>query len=133
MLNLKSAETPAPSIVRIDAKLHGETVRDYAAATQRQKAAEAEGRAAKAAADALKGKLLALIGDAPAAICGNAVLTVKQTAGADAALTLKDGAKLAWSAVSGLTVGNQYVAASDVATIYGGRAGSVSLTCAGEV
>ena len=131
MLNLKPTEPRG--LVRLDKAEFGDTVRDYAAAAARQKVAEADARAAKQAADSLRGKLLLAMGDAPAAICGNAVLTVKQTAGAEAALTLKAGDKLAWSAVSGLTVGNRYVAADDIATIYGGRSGSTSLTCAGEV
>ena len=131
MLNLKPTEPRG--LVRLDKAEFGDTVRDYAAAAARQKAAEADARAAKQVADSLRGKLLLAMGDAPAAICGNAVLTVKQTAGAEAALTLKAGDKLAWSAVSGLTVGNRYVAADDIATIYGGRSGSTSLTCAGEV
>ena len=123
----------APGLVRLDTGKFGDIVRDYAAAAARQKTAEAEARAAKQSAESLRGKLIAAMGDAPAALCGNAVLTRKQTAGAEPSLTLRGGDKLAWSAVSGLTVGNKYVAASDVATLYGGRSGSTSLTVAGDV
>ena len=129
MLNLKAA----PGLIRLDTAEFGDIVRDYAAAAARQKTAEAEARAAKQTAESLRNKLLVAVGDVPAALCGNAVLTVKQTAGAEPSLTLRDGDKLAWSAVSGLTVGNKYVAASDVATLYGGRSGSTSLTVAGDV
>ncbi len=108
------------------------TVREYAAAVQAKKEADAASRAAENVIKGRKAAISAAMEGATTAICGHAVLTLSQTADAPAALTLKTGEKIQWALVSGLTVGNQYVAAENVYTIFGGRAGSTKLEVKGE-
>ena len=106
-------------------------LRAYALLRDQQQAADAEARAAKAAADAAKDEILTALAGAAAATCGNLVVTVKTGNPAPASLTLETGQKIPWDKITSLIVGNVNVPASDVKTIFGGRAGSVTLSVAG--
>ena len=106
-------------------------LKTYALLREQQQNADAEARAAKAAADAAKEEILAALAGSTAATCANLVVTVKTGKAVAPSLTLTSGQKLPWEKVSGLTVGNQYVDAEEVATLYGGRSGSVAIEVAG--
>lgn len=75
-------------------------------------------------------KLLRAFGDARIATCGDLVITLKRGEDIPAALTLKDQSVVPWTDVTSLTLGNTHLDADDVISIYGGRAGSVSLISA---
>ena len=62
-----AAPAPSPGLVRLDEKTWAAVVADYAAAVATKKAAEASARAADTAAKALRARLLAAMGTAPAA------------------------------------------------------------------
>lgn len=128
-----SAPAGAGRTVKLNAKEYGEDVSNLAAAIATKREAEAAARAADGTVKALTAKLLAAMGDAPAATCGHAVLTRKETKAAEAALTMTSGEKIAWAKVSGLTIGNSYVNVNDIRSIYGGRDGSSRVEVAGTV
>ena len=106
-------------------------LRAYALLRDQQQAADAEARAAKAAADAAKDEILAALAGAAAATCGNLVVTVKTGNPAPASLTLETGQKIPWDKITSLIVGNVNVPAADVKTIFGGRSASTSIQVAG--
>jgi hypothetical protein len=81
---------------------------------------------------AARGELLKAMSGAPAAVCGDLVLTLKETAAAQAAVTLRDGRKIKWPAIEGILIDNDVVPACDVLSLYGGRAGSTDLQCQGR-
>ena len=129
-MSLNLTGTASPGI----ATLHPDwapKLRAYALLRDQQQAADAEARAAKAAADAAKDEILTALAGAAAATCGNLVVTVKTGNPAPASLTLETGQKIPWDKITSLIVGNVNVPASDVKTIFGGRAGSVTLSVAG--
>ena len=130
-LNLTHGATT--SLVRLDPTTWLPRLRDYVAAVSAKKQAEAAARAADKVLQPIKAQLLAALDGATAATCGNAVLTVKNSAAAEATLTLTDGTKLLFADVSGFTIGNKYIAAENVTAIYGGRSGSVTIDCAGDL
>lgn len=109
------------------------TVREYAAAKQAKKEAESAARAADNVIKSTMAAIIAKMDGQVTAVCEHAVIVLKTTADSKAALTMKDGSKTPWERVSGLTIGNQYVAREDVDTIYGGRSGSTSLDVSGAL
>jgi hypothetical protein len=119
------------AIVRISPAQWLGIVRDYAAAKALKKAREADARSADTQCKSLRSQLFKALSGAPSAICGNYVLTMKQTAPSQASLTLANGVKVPWSEVSAVIVGKQRVPASEIASIYGGRAGSEDIEVAG--
>ncbi len=127
-LNLTGTATPGIATLHPD---WAPKLRAYALLRDQQQAADAEARAAKAAADAAKDEILTALAGAAAATCGNLVVTVKTGNPAPAALTTESGQKIPWDKVTGLTIGNAYVDAKEIKTIFGGRAGSVSVQVAG--
>jgi hypothetical protein len=127
-LNLTGAVSPG--IATLD-PAWAPKLRTYAELRDRQQNADAEARAAKAAADAAKAEILAALGTATAATCGNLIVSVKTGKDAPASVTLATGQKIMWEKVTSLIVGNENVPAADVQTLFGGRAGSVTLTIAG--
>lgn len=129
-MSLNLTGTASPGIASLDPAVWAPKLRTYAALRERQQEADAEARAAKAAADAAKAEILAALGSATAATCGNGIVTVKVGKDVPASLTLQTGQKLPWASVTGLTVGNTYVQAADVQTLYGGRGGSVTIEVA---
>lgn len=135
MLHLESTSTPASAgrTVKLSPKEYGEDVSNLAAAIATKREAEAAARAADGIVKALTARLLAAMGDAPAATCGHAVLTRKETKAAEAALTMTSGEKIAWQVVTSLVVGNRYIGREEVQSIYGGRGGSTGLSVAGTV
>lgn len=128
-MSLNLTGTASPGI----AALHPDwapKLRTYVELRDRQQAADAEARATKAAADAAKAEILAALAGAMAATCGNLVVTVEKGKSAAASLTLSSGQKILWEKVTSLIVGNENVPAADVQTLFGGRAGSITLTIA---
>ena len=104
--------------------------------------AAAQLRRAKSAADkaareheslwkAAKSEILAAIGDAPGAVCGDLVLTVSCAKPAEKTLTLATGEVIPWSKVTSLLVGNVTVPAAQVVRLYGGRESSPDISIAG--
>ena len=129
-MSLNLTGTASPGIVA----LHPDwapKLRAYALLRDQQQAADAEARAAKAAADAARDEILAVLAGATAATCGSLVVTVKTGKPVAPSLTLVSGQKLPWDKVTSLIVGNVNVPASDVQTLYGGRNGSVAIEVAG--
>ena len=129
-MSLNLTGTASPGIVA----LHPDwapRLRGYALLRDMQQKADAEARAAKAAADAAKDEILTALAGAAAATCGNLVVTVKTGNPAPASLTLETGQKIPWDKVASLLVGNVVVPAGDVKTIFGGRQGSPTLSVTG--
>jgi hypothetical protein len=108
-----------------------DTIREYAAAQEAKKAAEAAARAADGVLKGRRQEILDAMGGASAAVCEHVVLTYTEVKAADATFTMVSGEKTPWALVSGLTVGNKYIAADQVASIYGGRAGYPNLSTKG--
>ena len=126
-LNLTGAASPG--IPALD-PAWAPKLRGYALLRDMQQKADAEARAAKAAAVAARDEILAALGDATAATCNNLVVTVKVGTAAPASVTLATGQRILWDKVASLLVGNVVVPAGDVKTLFDGRAGSVSLSIA---
>ena len=127
----ETAPATPSSMVRLSDDLLPK-VRDYADAKQTKKRADAEGRAADAVIKGTGAMLLEKMAGAPAAICGEMILTTKSTASADAALTLTDGSKILWKDVTMLVIGNKTVMTTEIQTLFGGRSGSTSVEVAGN-
>lgn len=123
--------SPAGSIARLDPRVWKAEIQAYILAKATKKEADAASRAADSTIKAFVARALDAMKGAPAATCGSAVLTRKETSAANASITLRDGSKIAWSDVTSVLVGNHTIAAADVATIYGGRSGSTALEVAG--
>lgn len=120
------------TIVRMDKKTWAARVGDYIIARATKKEADAASRAADTTIKALRGQIREAMGGNPTALCGNAVLTLKTTSAAEAALTLKDGSKLAWADVTAVVVGNRHIPRADVISLYGGRSASEDVECTGQ-
>ena len=117
--------------VRIDHKKWGAVVRDFVAAKAVRKQRSAEADAADRQYKALRAQLFPALSGAPAAVCGNSVLTLKSTAGAPASLTLADGRKVPWADVQAVRIGGRLVPASEIAGIFGGRSPSQDIEVTG--
>lgn len=128
-LNLK--ETANPGLVRLDPKKWSEKVAAFAKLKQAKKDAAAVAKAADDAHKAARAELLREMGTAHTVICGNVVLTRKEGATAEAALTMNDGVKIKWSDVKSFIAGNTQYERENVTTLFGGRAGSIELDIAG--
>ena len=86
-------------------------------------------KAATAADDSYKaarGELLRQILPGNKAVCGEHILTVRESSAAAASITLADGRKVAWSDVTSITIGNTVHHAAGC-LLYGGRAASVDI------
>ena len=120
-----------PALARLSPKTwHAELV--AAAALKRAKsAADKAAREAEGLWKAAQAKIRFAIGDAPGAICGSIIVTLKTTAPSPATLTLADGTVIPWSSVVSVLVGNRTVPARDVAKLYGGREPSPSVDIVG--
>ena len=117
--------------VRIDTKKWGATVRDFIAAKALKKLKSAEADAADRQYKALRGQLFPALSGAPAAMCGNHLLTVKRGSAAAASLTLANGRKVAWSVVQAVRIGGKLMPAAEIASVYGGRAASEDIEVTG--
>lgn len=131
VLKLQPTTAKPSNILKLNPKTWEDKIKDYATARQTQKDSEAAARAAQGVRTPLRDEILFAMGDSPAAICGNIVLTVKRSAGAAAALTLTDGSKIPWASVTSLLVGNRTIPVSDIKTLFGGRDGSVDIDITG--
>ena len=121
----------APGLLKLNPLEWGDKLRKFAIIAAEKRRLDAEARAADSVFKAARDEILGQLGDAPAAICGGMVITRKTTKAAPASLTLSNGQVVPWATVSGLTIGNAYVAAVDVLKLYGGRDGSVSVSVDG--
>lgn len=118
-------------LVRVSPQKWAATIRDFVAAKALKKKLDAEARAADAQCKALRSQLFPALSGAPSVVCGHQILTLKATAPAQAALTLRDGSKIMWSAVQAVTVNGRRIVAEDIASLYGGRSGSEDIDVAG--
>lgn len=125
------ATKQANGLTKLDPKVWSDDIHRMICAQAEKKEADATSRAAKGVIDSIAARILQTMGDAAAAICGNAVLTRKSTSGAKAALTLTDGSKINWDDVTSVLVGNKTIMRADVATLYGGRSESISVEVKG--
>ena len=121
------------SLVRLAVPKWGQVIRDFMAAKTLKKTAESQARAADARYKDLRKQLIPALAGAPSAVCGHAILTLKTTSAAEASITLADGSKLPWSSVQAVLVRGRRVMAEEIASVYGGRAGSEDLDIAGAV
>lgn len=112
------------SIVRIEPRKWLETIRNLMAAKALKKQADADARAADSQVKSLQAALFPALSGAPSAVCGHYLLTAKETAPAEASLTLTNGQKIRWSEVTAVTIGNRRIPREEIASIYGGRNGS---------
>lgn len=126
-----TSNTATPGLVKLDVKVWRDKVIALATAQITKREADAASRAADTTIKAVQAELLLAMNGAPAALCGHAVLTPKTTSDAKATLTLSDGSKLDWTAITSLLAGNRTIPAKDVLSLYGGRSGSTSIAVAG--
>ena len=127
-LHISSAN---PGITALDPAIWSAKLKTYALLREGPQNADSAARAAKAAADGAQTEILTAMRGSTAATCGNMIVTVKTGKEVAAALTLTSGQKVPWEKVTGLTIGNAYVDAKEVQTLYGGRSASVSIEVAG--
>jgi hypothetical protein len=120
----------SPKLVRLP-KTMLPTLREYAAAKEAKREAEAAARAADNVMKSLQALIVAAMEGQVTAVCESAVVTLSETAAAAASLTMVDGSKTPWDRVTAVLVGNIQVPRDQVATIYGGRSGSVRLDVKG--
>jgi hypothetical protein len=118
-------------MLRLSPKLWSEKVTAYAAAKRAQKDADTAARSAKAAADNLKSEILSAMGSNTTALCGNAVITVKNGAPADATVTTTDGRTIKLADITGVLIGNDLIPRDKISKMFGGREGSISIEVAG--
>jgi len=124
------AETPAPGLVRLNPGKWLDKVRAFAQLKLRKKETAAEAASVDSAHKSAMAELFTALSGAPAATCGNYVLSVKTAAPAAASITLPDGRKLAWASVTSILVGNETIPAAGI-TLYGGRTSNPQIDCAG--
>ena len=121
----------APQLLKLDPLAWRDRLAAFAQARRDKKRLDAEARALDGAIKATQADLIAALAGAPAAICGEIVVTAKTGAAAPAALTLSDGRVVPWSTVSAVLVGNVMIQADQVLKIFGGRDGSLSVEVTG--
>lgn len=117
------------------AKLNPKTWRaKLVAAAQLRRAKSAADKAAREHESlwkAAKAEILAAIGDAPGAVCGDLVVTTQTSAFLPSTITLDNGEVIQWHSVTSLLIGNVTIPATRVAKMFGGRDGSVDVSIAG--
>jgi hypothetical protein len=121
---------PEPKLIRLP-KSFLPQIREYAAAIAAKKEAEKAARNAENVIKSLKATIVAAMDGQASAVCEHVVLTAKTSADAAPSLTMCDGSTVKWELVSGLTIGNRYIAREDIKSIYGGRSGSLQLDVTG--
>jgi len=120
------------SLVQLDPEKYGPTVTTLAQLKILKRRLEADARAADTKIKTLQVVLNQAMGDAPVAVCGHAVLTVKTMAASPAALTLPNGIRVMWTEVSDVVINQEFVPTVG-AKLYGGREGSAGIEVAGKV
>jgi len=128
---MSATKQQANGLRRLDLRTYKSKVEDLIMAQQTKKEADAAARAADATIKAIVAELSEAMNGAPAALVGGAVLTVKQTSGAAAALTLKDGSKKLWADVTSVLIGNLTIRQNEIMTVFGGRGGSETINVTG--
>lgn len=124
--------TNKSAFIALDPAQFSTVVRQYALAKADKKEAEAKARAFDKVVKADRQILSTAMEGYVAATCGHAVLTIKESAPKEGAITLKDGRRILLTDVSYFMVGKERVAMSDVKTLYGGAAGSEDIDVVGE-
>ena len=123
--------TPAaPRLVRLPKSMLP-SIKEYAAAVAAKKEAEKSARNADNVIKKLKAEIVKAMEGQPSAVCEHVVLTAKQTADAEASLTMADGSTVKWGLVDRVLIGNRSVARDEIKSIYGGRSGSLQLDVTG--
>ena len=128
---LDMAVIAAPQLMRLDPLVWRTKLAAFAQAKRDKKALDAQARALDNAIKAVQAEALAALAGAPAAICGEIVVTAKATTAAPASVTLSDGRVVPWSTVASVLIGNVMVPADQVLKIFGGRDGSLSVEVTG--
>lgn len=134
--SLKSAAALAsavsiPPLRKLKAADYAFKIKAYAALCNEKRSTAAAAKAADDAHKAARSELLRAMDGSPAASCNGLVLTYKEGAAADASITTIDGRRVMWSQVTSVLIGNETVPAKDVKSLFGGRAGSITLDVTG--
>ena len=123
--------TPAaPRLVRLPKSMLP-SIKEYAAAVAAKKEAEKSARNADNVIKKLKAEIIKAMECQPSAVCEHVVLTAKQTADAEASLTMSDGRTIKWELVDRVLIGNRSINRDEIKSIYGGRSGSLQLDVTG--
>jgi len=118
-------------ILKLDTKRFAQVIRDYIAARRAKSEADKASRAADNTAKQLQAALDVAMHGQPVALCGNSILTWKDSSAAQATFTLTDGTVLPWLGVTEILCGNTVYRREEIAKIYGGRDGSHVLNVEG--
>jgi hypothetical protein len=128
---LDTATLVAPQLLKLDPIAWRDRLRAFAQAKRDKKAADAQARALEDVIKSTENELIAALGGAPAAVCGEMVVTAKAVAGFPDSLTLADGRKVPLSTVAAVVIGNVQVPGRDVLKLVGGRSGRTAVDVAG--
>jgi hypothetical protein len=116
----------------LDIKIWRNRINEYIIAKATKREAERAARAADDTVKAIRAELYSAMNRSPAAICGNAALTVKLGAEAPAKLTLTTGETVLWSDVTSVLAGNRVISRDEIQTLFGGRCGSFDIEVTGQ-
>ena len=117
------------TIKKLDPKIWLEKLTAYRNNRAEKKQVDAAARNLEKLVKAGQAEIAGAMNGCTVATCGDLTVTLKQGEAAPASITLSTGQTIPWSMVKSLIVGNEQVMADQVATIYGGRSGSISVDC----
>jgi hypothetical protein len=138
LMNLSMVTPARNSLIQMQLA-YKEKIRNYRNLKLLKADLESKARAADKQVKSLKAELLKALEGAPAGMCDQAVLTVKEGTETPAAITLADGRRILWSQVKAVVVesdsagANWRIPANEVTTLFGGRSSSSDIDVAGEV
>ena len=133
-----AASVPSAGLTRLSDDML-DTIRSYFESQQLQSRLQSEADAAKKVADAAKAVIVKAMGDATAAVCGEAVVTRADVKPVEATITLASGEKITLAKVVMLILAgdkpgsHRTVDGNEIAQTYGGRTGFTKLSVGGKL
>lgn len=126
------SDTATTNYPRFDGRTWLAPIQAYRALREERRAVDRRARELKEECDRARDTIIKAMGDAPVAQCGDLVLTVKTGGGAESAVVLINGRKIALVDIKSLLLTNgSRVTRSDIARLYGGKSDSTDLEVAG--
>jgi hypothetical protein len=126
-----NTEQANPTLIRLPPAKWLQVLKEFQAAETLKRETAAAAAAADNAHKALKGNILRALGNARGAVCGNLIVAVEESSDSATTITFTNGQKFELAKVSSVVVGNVSYLGKDIASVYGGRKGGVSVKVTG--
>lgn len=121
------------TVKQLDPIIWADEIDKYLKAREIKREADAKSRAQDSIIKSFVAKLQAAINGAAVARCGDATLALNIGAPVPGTLKLTNKTTVPLAEITVYSKGNEPIYADEVESIYGGRAGSITVTITGEV